>query len=667
MTEKVIKKFNINGLNVPFDNTELNDKTKILNQNEWVRHLYEPTDYWYSIKEKEKTFIILSQIKGGDNIYYEIVEYVNLDALCFGLYNIITGQVEKVIGPITNSFGEYNVPDEIDSEQYNLCLLQNNSQNKDLSIRYTLNKNNLLNRDSIIDKVSDNKSTIDKLTGDVQYINSEFYSTDEIDEIVTDDAIVSIGSFFDEYLMKNKAPEMFVTYMVDVTNYIGSQIYFKSYSNISVKGYNGIILQTGEIVSVYKTEDYQNFQILDIPYNAKTVCITWATSLGEQTIRVFRKGKLSLREEIDNLKNKPNDNTYKNIELLNMPLIAMRDKITINNYNRVLISINGDSILGSQLEAITKSPEYYTGDFPPNMSKMTMGRLFYDRYKFDDEDTIFRNLIHSDWVKRGFDISNGKEEPSQTFNQIEVYGANEGDFAEITVTGYAYIKFVWSEYKNSAYSFKILQSINDAEYTHLYDVIKQTTEGVIQKYIIFELNSNDNYKFKIEPITGHNNICFWGVELWNKPRLDVVVEAFSGRTAKHNRERYLDGYYSEWHKPWLVITNVLSLNDYSYIKSAGYTFEDWRKDNTYLYDFCKSNGTQVLAICSHNIPQNYPTVNMSRGLVQMCGLPYIDILQKLKDDKKTISTSDGIHLSNDGISYYFDEIKKIFDSFLNIQ
>jgi hypothetical protein len=31
MTEKVIKKFNINGLNVPFDNTELNDKTKILN------------------------------------------------------------------------------------------------------------------------------------------------------------------------------------------------------------------------------------------------------------------------------------------------------------------------------------------------------------------------------------------------------------------------------------------------------------------------------------------------------------------------------------------------------------------------------------------------------------------------------------------------------------
>lgn len=182
--------------------------------------------------------------------------------------------------------------------------------------------------------------------------------------------------------------------------------------------------------------------------------------------------------------------------------IEMYKKQFVDEYNRLTVSMNGDSIIGSQLDDITHSDEYDTGDFPPNMSKMIMARKFFDKYKFEGEDTVFRNLIHSDWNKNGFNVSNGKGDKSQTFNEIEVYGCNsESEFAEITVTGFKFFKLVWSEYKdNKPYSFDILVDIDNGGYKtpsasgiKLPDTVEVTnSRRVMLAYKICKLDSEKN-------------------------------------------------------------------------------------------------------------------------------------------------------------------------------
>lgn len=338
----------------------------------------------------------------------------------------------------------------------------------------------------------------------------------------------------------------------------------------------------------------------------------------------------------------------------------------INQYNRVVVSFNGDSIIGAQLDDITHSSGYDTGDFPPNMSKNILARMFWEKYRFADEDVIFRNLIHSDWTRTGFDISNGKGDKSQTFNEIEVYGCSDGDSAEITLTGQTYVKFVWSEYKGKPYSFDIMQKVDNGVETKLATVEVTAERKLMTAYLIKKLTNTSTYKFRIVPISGFSDVCFWGIEAWNNPRLDVIVEAFSGSIARHNKNNLLDGYYSDFHRPALLISDMLIINDTSYVNGSDYAVDQWMNDNAALYRHLKGNGVPALFFIPH-CPFSSFLTESAEELAKMHELAYINIPLKQKQDAPTqsiVNGTDGLHLSNYGQTYYFEELERVIDNYI---
>lgn len=338
----------------------------------------------------------------------------------------------------------------------------------------------------------------------------------------------------------------------------------------------------------------------------------------------------------------------------------------INQYNRVVVSFNGDSIIGAQLDDINHSSGYDTGDFPPNMSKNILARMFWEKYRFADEDVIFRNLIHSDWTRTGFDISNGKGDKSQTFNEIEVYGCSDGDSAEITLTGQTYVKFVWSEYKGKPYSFDIMQKVDNGVETKLATVEVTAERKLMTAYLIKKLTNTSTYKFRIVPTSGFSDVCFWGIEAWNNPRLDVIVEAFSGSIARHNRNNLLDGYYSDFHRPALLISDMLIINDTSYVNGSDYSVDQWMNDNAALYHHLKENGVSALFFIPH-CPFSSFLTESAVELAKMHELAYINIPLKQKQDAPTqsiVNGTDGLHLSNYGQTYYFEELERVIDNYV---
>lgn len=340
-----------------------------------------------------------------------------------------------------------------------------------------------------------------------------------------------------------------------------------------------------------------------------------------------------------------------------------------NQFERVLVSMNGDSIIGAQLDDLTHSDGYDTGDFPPNMSKITMARKFWEKYRFADEDVIFRNLIHSDWTKQGFNISNGKDDKSQTFNEIEVYGCGSGDYAEINVTGKKYIKFVWSEYKGKPYSFDIMQTIDDGAESKLETITVTADRKLMIAYKIRKLDEKKRYKFKILPKSGFADVCFWGIEAWSKPRLDVVVEAFSGSTSKVNRLYLLDGYYSDFHRPALIISDTLIINDTAFLNGADYSVEQWKNDQAFIYEHIRKNGVPALFIVPHHPTKSYITKSIY-DMAELHNLNIVDIplKQKIEPPKQSIvNNTDGLHISNYGQIYYFEELERIIDNYTEIE
>lgn len=352
-------------------------------------------------------------------------------------------------------------------------------------------------------------------------------------------------------------------------------------------------------------------------------------------------------------------------EYLSMFILRYKNK-AVDEYNRVLVSFNGDSIIGSQLDDIDHAEGYNTGDFPPNMSKNIIARMFFDRYRYADEDTIFRNLEHSDWVKQGFNISKGKDDSSKTFNEIEVYGCQEGDYAQIEVTGYSFFKLVWSEYdvayNSRLYSFNVLRSTDNGETFEQIDSISVNSDRrLMVAYKIYKINPSTSYIFKIVPTSGYAYVCLWGCEMWNNPRLDVVVEAFSGTDTAGVLANKLDGYYSEYHKPALIITDILAINDYAVNPNINL----WIENSAKLSNKIKEKGTLLLPMTTNG--GNF--VNYGYSLWKSLGYNVIDIASKLKDQrfnefKSVINATDGLHLSNYGNSYFFEELKRVFDGVL---
>ncbi len=140
---------------------------------------------------------------------------------------------------------------------------------------------------------------------------------------------------------------------------------------------------------------------------------------------------------------------------IEMPLTMLKNKI-VDETNRLIFAFNGDSIIGSQLDDITKCDTYDTGEFPPNLSKKIMARMFWEKYRFSEEDVTFRNLRHPDWIRNGFNVD--KSASTINFNEFEAYApSSTSDSAEITlnVTKDSWIKLVWGYCNGGALNINI--------------------------------------------------------------------------------------------------------------------------------------------------------------------------------------------------------------------
>lgn len=333
-----------------------------------------------------------------------------------------------------------------------------------------------------------------------------------------------------------------------------------------------------------------------------------------------------------------------------------------DKYNRAVVSFNGDSIFGSQLDDLTKVDEYESGEFPPNMSRVNIPRKFFDKYRFPDEDVKFRNLKHSEWTRTGFDINTG-DDKNYTFNCIETFGGNVGDTAEITVSGSKFVKFIWSEYKGQPYSFKIWQSTDNSYYEELKTIEVTNNRRIMIAYDIIEIDSSKTYNFKIEILSGNqNNVTFWGIETWSNPRLDVVVEAFSGTGTTHAISLGKDAYYCQMHRPQIIVMDVLQFNDWPL------DLNDWIENSSKIYNYCKEKGVPVLAVgcwsTEGTSPGPHPQTFLGVDVCKQNDIFAVDMDMKIHDEQYAPATritgADGLHLSNYGVGYFFEEIERIF-------
>jgi len=496
----------------------------------------------------------------------------------------------------------------------------------------------------------------------------------------TNTAVKSAGFIYNSSLEKVSANSIWIATEVDVTGMSGATISFYAYYPYDTTAYMGFVLADGTLsgVQLVGRNGDAYLRRLTIPDNAVKLRFNWTTSFDatytqkieiylpsivEDAVEAFEGGEIGKF-----------NNVVANREKLALFLSLYKSKYYNDEDNRLVVSFNGDSIIGSQLDDITQVAGYSTGDFPPNLSKMIMARMFFDKYRFAREDTQFRNLAHSGWTKVGFNTPNGFGDSTKTFNEIETYAASSlNDSAQISVSGYKFFKLVWSRYTYGAWACSVEVSVDGGSFTTPSEAgvdlpstignenYSQHNEMLVYK--VCKLDDTKTYVIRIKPTSNPANVTFWGCEFWNNPRLDVVVEAFSGSTAGGQVARMTDGYWSDWHKPQIIISDVLSINDFANISGlATYTMPDWQAANKNLYDIAQSHGVALLLFSTH-MDTNAITKAAAKVAIQN-GIALVDISQKKIYQQPTeslVNTSDGLHLSNYGNEYFFEELERIMD------
>ena len=490
---------------------------------------------------------------------------------------------------------------------------------------------------------------------------------------ITDDVVYTNGKVWNSSLQLVTLSVYYNAASIDVSQYVGATLKVFTYGGNT--GYQGFKLEDGTPygVELIPGTDWNKPREFVIPPRAKTFYFSYSTSLG-----ITQKVQFVLSSIADDTIFQAEGGTvgtFNDVKTNQRKLSLFRKMLgseVVDKFNRLVVSFNGDSILGSQLNGITPSAEYDTGDYPPNMSRVIAARMFFDRYKFAGEDTVFRNLEHIDWTKTGFNVNKGKGDSSTGgFNEFEVWGcASASDVAEITVTGYKYFKLIWSR-KNvltDAWECSVLVSVDGGAYqtptqaglTLANTIGTITNHEEMQVYSICELNPAKTYAFKIQPTSNYDKVKFWGCEYWNNPRLDVVVEAFSGSYARAQVLRMTDSWGSDWHTPKIIICDVLAINDNTYYNNGSITISDWMKDNTELLDRAKGRGIPILLIANHIVTATLPA--LASPYARQTELADIDIPTKMSvyPPESSITGPDGLHLSDYGNAYFFAELQRIF-------
>lgn len=413
----------------------------------------------------------------------------------------------------------------------------------------------------------------------------------------------------------------------------------------------------GDFVVSGLTEDNFNFVYnLDDTQEGCKTSVTFSLKKGV----VERVGELE--EKITNVSLRGVDALKKHIEL---PLLMLKKK-EVDETNRLVIAFNGDSIIGSQLDAITRCSTYNSGVFPPNLSKMIMARMFWDKYRFEGEDVTFRNLRHTDWQKTGFNVDKSASEI--TFNEFECYApsaSTDSATININVTKTTWIKVVYGYCNGGALNISITK---DGSAYKTEKVGNNSNDTRLYQYKIYKVESG-SYSITITPDADNFGDCrLWGCEWWSEPRLDVVVGAYSGSTAPMQVDGMINAWYGENNKPTLIIADILYINDNAHIKIGAETLAEWRKSVTTLDNIAKDSGVPVLYINYHNpwvadkiVEYINPLANLDRFNV----LDMQPIYYNTYFPEQWTILGDGLHLSNLGNERYFAELDKLFEDVLS--
>ena len=88
---------------------------------------------------------------------------------------------------------------------------------------------------------------------------------------------------------------------------------------------------------------------------------------------------------------------------------------------------------------------------------------------------------------------------------------------------------------------------------------------------------------------------------------------------------------------------------------------EWMTCNKWLYNLVQDNGISLILFSTHVTSSLLPSLASSVG--RQGDFAFIDIAKKLSVSppaESVVNTSDGLHLSNYGNTYYFEELERLF-------
>ena len=623
---------------------------------------------------------VFAGLKNGDKLSFSAeLKDMDFNSAYVGLYDTAKNQIVSIYRSyetkkISKYFSdEFVIENDKVGNGFTLCLNiynTNTSERKISNASYTIGKDNstialvlkrYFDKDNVVqstgtseDKVMSQKVVTEGLN-ETKTTSEEMINFAISEEIKYASYISNIGGIclFDD--VKDGDFFKFKAYFTEQNN---SDIYLGLY-NVS----------SGVIESVYKSYKTDlNYLEDEMVISNNKVGNGYKLIINAYTKPSERKVKSAMYISRKNIEVEEID---KKIYSLYTPISFLKNKfVDANLFNRLLISIYGDSIMGAQLDALDDVDGYSTGNFPPNMHKKTHAYQLWSKYKFDGEDTVFYNLKNGKWNKTGF-----SDTWIDHFNKFEAYPASsDGATATITITGYKFFKLVWYQAWASQGNTAITISIDGGEFKKPSENGIDLPDGLpivdfknkVNSYAICSLDANKTYTFKIVVTKKNNAIALWGCEVWNNPRLDVVNEAISGITAQNSM---LYGgeklYYNDYHKPLLAILEILYINDSSYIKtnSTNHNLTNWQRYNTEIIDILKKYGIPIFGILPHGA--GVMLESYAKGIAEMNNIYYLNMMEKIKKDGVNVVGSDGIHLSQTGNDYYAKKIAEILDTNLN--
>lgn len=354
-----------------------------------------------------------------------------------------------------------------------------------------------------------------------------------------------------------------------------------------------------------------------------------------------------------------------------------------DEYGQATILFDGDSIFGSQLEAVT-AISGNENEQPYNLNRQTCARKFYDKYQWNN-NIKFRRIDHSDWIKSGtwsawtISSTTNPNAGSYNFNNVKTYKASAtNDYTQITVDGYEHFKLVWSNYGSQYWRLRVDVSIDNGN-----TFVTPSSLGIGENIIThssehqenydcycYNLDSSITYIFRLTVESNASQVRLYGCEMWNGTRLNVIVEAASGTTAKMHIDNGLTTYlsYSKF-KPLLYVWDILYYNDNSYMYRTNYTFKQYSDSIMEIVDILAENNIPVVGTTPHG---HLTAITEQRDITDWQvevqnfmrnKMGFVDIYKYFVDNNLNLGlyTSDGTHLNDAGNTVYFNLLDALFD------